>query len=478
MIRNFFRKTICILIISCISFSLFSCGYRSKVPNTGAQDEVPNQTLDSQLIIDDVVAKSSTPDDNIEDSNYSEKILSTSGITLHIPEEYVNTDGIILYNDYDISSGSGVYYASASYIGMPEEEYYARTESEKEEDYAYVVSHSAPIFIILGIDDGRSLSDLLEFFNNTIDSSEKILETQMTKLTEVDGCSFYSYESGTDYSDRFEGEFADEYNIVMSLVGDLIRNSTFIAPTRPFADLIGTKLSFSTTDINGNAITSEELFAQNEVTMLNIWATWCGYCIEEFPSLAEINERLEEKNCAIVGLLGDGIDEETIEHGKALLEDGGISYLNILPWDGWDETLSISGWPTSFFVDRAGYIVGIPVQGAKVDLYEPRIEDILAGNTGFSPLEDEVEDMSMNAYKIYVVDKNSEPIPGVTVQFYDESTCKMAVTGETGMVSFNDPEGIQYEIHILNVPEGYKKNTEVYHTETYYSDLNIVLEKE
>ena len=41
----------------------------------------------------------------------------------------------------------------------------------------------------------------------------------------------------------------------------------------PYASLIGTRIEFTAADLNGNTVSSADLFAQNEITRLNIWAT-------------------------------------------------------------------------------------------------------------------------------------------------------------------------------------------------------------
>ena len=38
----------------------------------------------------------------------------------------------------------------------------------------------------------------------------------------------------------------------------------------------GSVISFQTTDLDGNAVDSAELFAKNKITMINIWGTYCG----------------------------------------------------------------------------------------------------------------------------------------------------------------------------------------------------------
>lgn len=143
----------------------------------------------------------------------------------------------------------------------------------------------------------------------------------------------------------------------------------------------GRKISFTTSDFEGKKITSEEIFSKHEVTMVNVWATWCYWCIDEMPQLDSLNKRLAKKDCAVVGLLGDVEDSGTLEEAEDILEENDVTYLNILPWDGAIEKDFRIGdvWPTSFFVDREGYIIGEPVVGAEPDMYEKYIDKILNG---------------------------------------------------------------------------------------------------
>ena len=45
--------------------------------------------------------------------------------------------------------------------------------------------------------------------------------------------------------------------------------------------------SFETTDTKGNKVT-EKIFADKEITMVNVWGTFCGPCINEMPELQKI----------------------------------------------------------------------------------------------------------------------------------------------------------------------------------------------
>ena len=145
-------------------------------------------------------------------------------------------------------------------------------------------------------------------------------------------------------------------------------------PEEPPADLV-----FETVDTDGNRVTSEEIFSANDITMVNCWATWCPPCVGELPELAKLNEAFKEKNCAIVGVLLDGYEDGAIETGQEIMEEAGVVYLNILPWSTIEEKFSLQYIPTTYFVDSRGNIIGDPVVGAQVDVYEEQIDALLEG---------------------------------------------------------------------------------------------------
>ena len=155
---------------------------------------------------------------------------------------------------------------------------------------------------------------------------------------------------------------------------------TEIRPTadEPAAETEPQILSFETTDLNGNAVSSEELFSSHQITMVNVMTTWCTYCIQELPELQELSESYASRGCAVVGLLYDGTDDALIETGKTLMEEAGASYTVLCPWDGMEEQLPLQAFPTTFFVDSTGAMVGEPVVGADLEAYAAQLDALLA----------------------------------------------------------------------------------------------------
>ena len=139
-------------------------------------------------------------------------------------------------------------------------------------------------------------------------------------------------------------------------------------------------LSFETKDVYGNTVRSQDLFSQNKVTMVNVWTSWCGYCVDELPDLERLNGEFAAKGCAIVGILMDGNEAAGDRDGRAEMKAAGVTYTVLRPWDGAEQMFPVTGYPTSFFVDSNGNIIGDPIVGAAVGRYSSALDDAIAAS--------------------------------------------------------------------------------------------------
>lgn len=143
----------------------------------------------------------------------------------------------------------------------------------------------------------------------------------------------------------------------------------------------GPAISFETTDLDGNPVSSADIFSQNKITMVNIWGTFCGPCINEMPDLEILNQRIGDKGCGLVGVVIDaGGDYQMAVIGTAeeIIADTGASYLNLLPWEGIDDQFPAQYIPTTYFVDSKGNVVGEAAVGSRgADDYEALIDEAL-----------------------------------------------------------------------------------------------------
>ena len=143
--------------------------------------------------------------------------------------------------------------------------------------------------------------------------------------------------------------------------------------------------SFSTTDLEGNAV-DQSILEDYDLTMVNVWATYCTPCLQEMPDLGELASEYADKGVQILGLVSDvlnsdgTISDSQVETAQEIVEETGASYQHLLPSADLLGLLSqIYGVPTTFFVDSAGNQVGYAyVTAMEREQFEEIIDAALA----------------------------------------------------------------------------------------------------
>ncbi len=408
-----------------------------------------------------------------------------SGITLNLPPEFAETKGIIVpYGGFDVTDGAGIYETALLYFALDQEEYdkYTENTSPSEEEFEAFWNSSAWLVTILSADNGLTFDDVNVYADGELDP------TAAQVICTVGDCTHFLYDTGESLPESTDAVFLEEFEALKGFTDELIARAEFEQPVNSNSSMISRRILFETTDTEGNPVNSEELFGSHEITMVNIWASWCGFCIDEMEELEAINARLAGKDCAVLGLLADGNEEGPLASGRETLKEKGITYLNILPPVDLDDIFPVSAYPTTYFVNREGEIVCSPIVGARVDQYEPMVEALLAGDEAAvrtllgEPLADDTEDAQIAAYvktnkdslyRVIVMDENGNPVPGVMVQFCSDTACMLGETDETGTAVFQEPQG-HYTVHILKAPEEYILDGVEYILEAF-ADLTIYL---
>ena len=141
---------------------------------------------------------------------------------------------------------------------------------------------------------------------------------------------------------------------------------------------------FTTTDLEGSTVT-QDIFLDKDLTVVNVWGTYCPPCINEMPELGAWAEEMPD-NVQLLGVVCDvmtGEEGETLELARDIVAKTGAGYTSITMCDGlaWI-TYGIGGVPTTFFVDGNGEIVGKAILGAYVDQYKAQVEALLHENEG------------------------------------------------------------------------------------------------
>lgn len=120
---------------------------------------------------------------------------------------------------------------------------------------------------------------------------------------------------------------------------------------------------FSLSDLDGNIIQLSDY--KGKVVMLNFWGTWCGPCRKEIPDFISLIDKYQNNGLEILGVTLTSGPPSRI---KQFADRMGINYTLLTDISGNESQMvtslygkatgrPISGIPTTFIIDREGYIV-------------------------------------------------------------------------------------------------------------------------
>lgn len=158
------------------------------------------------------------------------------------------------------------------------------------------------------------------------------------------------------------------------------------------SEFVGPSLGeFTTQDVNGNEYT-QEMFQDYDLTLVNIFTTWCTPCVAEMPELEKLYQQMKDQGVNVVGFVLDVLNEkgeivqENLERAQELVEKTGITYPVLLPDSGYlnGRLTGIEGFPETFFVDKDGNVVGGTYQGSGgledwLEVVEQELADLEGG---------------------------------------------------------------------------------------------------
>jgi len=132
-----------------------------------------------------------------------------------------------------------------------------------------------------------------------------------------------------------------------------------LAPDFQLKDLAGKDLSLAS--------------AKGKTILLNFWATWCGPCRAEIPSLIELQNRYKDR-LQIIGLADDD-DPDAV---KQVVESEGINFPVAMVTDQIRiDYGGVSALPTAFIINTEGRIVQKHVGLFNPALYETEVRALL-----------------------------------------------------------------------------------------------------
>lgn len=219
----------------------------------------------------------------------------------------------------------------------------------------------------------------------TIGMFEKgMSEEEISKITKCDSHKKIGESSDGKYeyylSVKEGSEFAKEFeNTEIEIIekkerpenGFVLQEKSDLEGTVPFSGSSVEDISnVVTKDINGKEFSKKD-YENYDLTMVNVFATWCTACIKEIPDLVELQKEMKDKGVNVVGIATDTVDDggenqDAIAKAKTIQEKTKANYPFLMP----DKTNfngrlnGIQALPETFFIDKNGKIVGETYSGS------------------------------------------------------------------------------------------------------------------
>ena len=119
---------------------------------------------------------------------------------------------------------------------------------------------------------------------------------------------------------------------------------------------------FTLANLDGERVSMNQY--KGKVVLLNFWGTWCGPCRKEIPDFVKLSDKYKKQGLEIVGITLTSGSPEKI---NTFARNWGINYALLTDIEGNETQMvtalygkatgkQITGIPTTFLIDRDGYI--------------------------------------------------------------------------------------------------------------------------
>ena len=92
---------------------------------------------------------------------------------------------------------------------------------------------------------------------------------------------------------------------------------------------------------------------RGQIVILNFWATWCPPCVEELPSMIDMQNRMRAKGIVVVGVSID-VDDDAYHR---FIKQRNVNFVTVRdPEQKVAAMYGTTGWPESYVIDRTGVV--------------------------------------------------------------------------------------------------------------------------
>ena len=124
--------------------------------------------------------------------------------------------------------------------------------------------------------------------------------------------------------------------------------------------------NFKVKDLNGTVINFKDF--KGKTIFLNVWATWCGPCRVEMPSIQKLYDKVDKEKIAFVMLAVD--KREDFEKVINFVKEKEFSFPVYVPHEYLPDQLMVRTIPTTFVINSDGKIAAQETGTANYDTEE------------------------------------------------------------------------------------------------------------
>ena len=148
-------------------------------------------------------------------------------------------------------------------------------------------------------------------------------------------------------------------NIELADIYDRRADPTYELWGKPVTD-------FSATDLDGDSISLQDY--RGKVILLDFWAVWCGFCLDEMPNLKTVYDTYKDQGFDIIGVSLDDGESEL----RKYIRENDIQWRQIYSGERWtDDPIAqqyeITGVPEQWLIDRDGKLITHKARGEKLE---------------------------------------------------------------------------------------------------------------
>lgn len=284
-----------------------------------------------------------------------------NGFAFTIPDSWKNIADKLQYYFDD---------ATVTYFYLPRqfEADYARLETMENEEgmklYEKLTQEMVALISVIRVNPETPMDQKLQdlYQNEYYEKFELLAESGDNKY-------YVCYTPDMTHKTLDDAEKAELKGLILDAAAH-IKENLMLFPAQDYYDYYGVDEqsvdvvfddSFSVKDLDGKDFTTKD-FEKYDLTVINIWSTTCGPCVEEMPLLAQLHEQLPQ-NVNFITVCLDAAEET--DFAKQVLEHAKAKFQTLVGDDIATTVMkNIEATPTTIFVDAKGQPAGSAVIGA------------------------------------------------------------------------------------------------------------------